>query len=264
VPHRDRYNFITPHFAIGSTNGHYGTHDKLVNIELAAGEDLPVIFLSPDINGHPYGQRRLKDRSGHTKPVHMPLNACSVQDRELLMTTLDLDGSAAEKFEMNVVFPAAASEITLDGKRMSVAKPVEIDAQLGSVVALKAGSGAVAFRLFHADGDPRIVLKADAEGLEFGAARLTSFHKSSPHVRIGLLFLAGKAAQMQELSSALAAATIGDRTEGSTWTAYVKLGGKFLEAARDTATREIIFRRKNGRDIEPKVLTIKGQDRNTL
>ena len=124
-PHRDRYNYVTPDFAAGSASGHYGTHDKLINIELANQRDLPVIYVAPDAIDHPYGKLKSKDRSGHLKPVHAPLNAASVQHKGALLTLLDLDPSALAEtgsFATNVVVPAGADALVLDGKPVKVSK----------------------------------------------------------------------------------------------------------------------------------------------
>ena len=141
-PHRERYNYVTPDFAIGTANGHYGTHDKLVNIELGGGRDLPVIYIAPDAIDQPYGKLKFQDRSGHGKPVHAPLNAISVQEKGTALVLLDLDPSALAEtasFATNIVFPAGADQILLDGEPVSMAAPFEKPAGFGSAVGIRAG-----------------------------------------------------------------------------------------------------------------------------
>src|ERR1019366_1521255 len=72
---RDRYNFVTPDFSIGSTTGDHSPQDKLINIEFAtAKEGFASITVVPDTLDEPYGKSKKPDRSGHSKPFHLPLH----------------------------------------------------------------------------------------------------------------------------------------------------------------------------------------------
>ncbi len=258
----ERYNYVTPEFAIGSANGHYGTHDKLVNIELASNRDLPAIYVAPDATDHPYGRLRYQDRSGHQKPVHVPLNAVSVQHKGALLVLLDLDPSALAEttsFATNIVLPARADRIALDGRPVKVAGEFERAVRLDSVVGVRAGKADLAVRLFAADG--ALVLKADADGLANGALRLTAYHHRGPnkkltatHVRVGILFLAGRlAARARE-------AVIEQSQDASSWKVRAQVGSLTLEAARDLNTRQALYRRVNGTEVASHVLAVNGRD----
>ena len=276
-PGRERYNFITPHFAIGSTSGHYGTHDKLINIELAAREELPAIYIGPDITDAPYGRQRFKDRSGHGKPVHVPLNAVSVQSEGRMLVLLDLNPSTLAEtgtFATNVVIPANADRIAVDGERYSAKAPFTAPARIGSVALVRAGRAAVAIRFFAADGaagyQPEVTLQADADGLSYGAARFSVYHYrgaarklSEEHVRAGLLIEAAQCdteASVKELLARVSSAKIDHSSDRSVWSARASVGGLVLEAARDMAKGRPAHRRIDGKDAPAYVLNVNGKE----
>lgn len=273
----ERYNYVTPEFAAGSASGHYNTHDKLINIELAAREELPAIYIAPDITDAPYGRRKFRDRSGHGKPVHAPLNAVSVQDRGRLLVLLDLDPSkldATGSFATNVVLPARADQLLLDGKPRAARAPFEAAGRVGSTAALRAGQAAVAVRIFAADGaagqEPRVVLQADPDGLSYGAVRLTVYHYRGPeakltdeHVRVGLLFEVAhcdSVTALKELAARVAAAPVEHSRQGQVWAASALLGGVRLEGARDMAAKRPAYRRVDGKAVPARVLNVNGKD----
>ncbi len=278
-PDRDRYNYVTPEFAIGSTSGHYSTHDKLINIELASsGRELTTVYIAPDITDQPYGKLRFQDRSGHGKPVHAPLNAVSVQEKGAVLVLLDLDPSALAEtgsFATNVVLPAAAERIVLDGKPVSVGRGAfENAAGFGSVVGVRSGNAGLAIRVFAADGaggdNARLMLKADPEGLANGALRLTAYHyRGAPrkladtHVRVGILFLARRCTDAQTFASLIETVRttrIEQSEDTAEWRVAADVGGVRLEAARDRQTRNAVRRRVNGQDVRGFVLTVNGRD----
>ena len=276
-PHRDRYNYVTPDFAAGSASGHYGTHDKLINIELANQRDLPVIYVAPDIIDHPYGKLKSKDRSGHLKPVHAPLNAASVQHKGALLTLLDLDPSALAEtgsFATNVVVPAGADALVLDGKPVKVSKGMALAARPDSVLGVRVGNAGVAIRFFQASGIGRqpakFVFQADEAGLAEGAARLTAYHYQGArlklddsHVFAGLLFLVERCpdqAAFRGLLKRAAAVKIESDVDGLIWSVSARGEGPALEVRRNIQTREVLSRRAGGKEVESRVLTVNGED----
>jgi hypothetical protein len=111
----------------------------------------------------------------------------------MLTAVLNLD-RRAEEVATNIVLPAGADQIMLDGAAVSAAKPFEKPAGPESVVGVREGSAAVAIRIFYADGEqPQFVLRADKEGLRWGAARYTVYHHlKEQKIRVGLLIRAAK------------------------------------------------------------------------
>ncbi len=274
--HRDRYNYITPDFAIGSTNHHYGNHDKLINIELGRDPSLPVVYIAPDTTDRPYGKVRTFDRSGHTKPYHLALNAATVQEKGTMLVLLDLDPgaqNAAGTLATNVVMPVRGTSLLLDGRAVAVTAPFERAGRIGSVAAVRAGNAGVAVRVLAAEGfgkyQPEVFLKADPDGFAEGVARLAIYHYrgepvkfAQPHVRVALLFAAGRCASdaaLAELARRAAAAEIKLRDEGNLWIAEALS----LEITRDRQTREIVSRKVNGAPPRSCVLCVNGTDWST-
>jgi hypothetical protein len=200
-PERVRYTYLTPDYAIGHANGDYNAQDKMVSIELASEkENFPAITIAPDTTDQPYGKLKTKDRSGHNKPKHLPLHPEAVQEKGLLRAVLNLDKSA--DLATHIVLPARADRIVLDGGIVKADQPFEKTGGPASVVGIREGNAAVAIRIFHADGDqPRFVLQADPEGLRWGAARYTVYHRwIDRRVRVGLLIAAARCVNDREFA----------------------------------------------------------------
>jgi hypothetical protein len=202
-PTRVRYTYITPDFAMGHANGDYNAQDKMISVELASEKDLfPAITVVPDTTDQPYGKLKSKDRSGHNKPTHLPLHPRIVQEKGMLRAVLNLDKLTPE-VALNIVLPAKADRIVLDGEVIQANQPFEKTGGPASVVGVREGNHAVAIRIFHADGtQPRFVLQADREGLRWGAARYTVYPRSQDkRVRIGILMVAGGCASDREFAN---------------------------------------------------------------
>jgi hypothetical protein len=201
-PERVRYAYITPEFAIGHANGDYNAQDKMISIELASEKpNFPAITIAPDATDQPYGKLKSKDRSGHNKPTHLALHPQIVQEKGMLRAVLNLDKLTPE-VATNIVLPAKADRIVLDGEVIQADQPFEKAGGPTSVVGIREGNAGVAIRIFHADGaEPKFVLKADAEGLRWGAARYTVYHHASGRARVGLLIVAGGCASDRDLAN---------------------------------------------------------------
>ncbi len=230
-PYRDRYNYLTPDFAIGSATGDYGPQDKMVNITLkSAKEGFPEITVVPDVFDEPYGKARRKDRSGHSKPVHLPLHPTTVQEKGALLVMLDLDLSKedAEKIATNVILPAEADEIR----------------QTGSVTGVREGKAAVAIRILAAGAE----LKKD--GLKWKSARLALYHPSrDKHVRTAILFLAAKCENEADFAALLKRAReakVSDTTEAGVWRVKAEMGSLTLEGSRGPTLERMV----NGKPVD--------------
>ncbi|MGA2269502.1 MAG: hypothetical protein ABSH44_13615 [Bryobacteraceae bacterium] len=277
-PYHDRYNYVTPDFSIGSACYHYGPQDKLIDIELASrGPELPAISVVPDTTDQPYGRIKVPDHSGHTKAVHLPLNAVSVQDKGALLVLLDLDSSSKAEtgsLATNVLLPATADRIVLDGRTVSGSAPFEMAASFGSVVGVRSGRAGLAVRIASADGAggqaAGVVLKADPEGLQAGVMRLVAYHyRGAPkelqdtHIQVAILFLAGRCETDSDFASLVQTVRSArlDRTESAAeWKVAATLGGVRLEGARDRTTRAPVYRRVNGSAMPGAALAINGRD----
>ncbi len=150
------YNFVTPHFAIGSTSQEYitNTHSKyypnveskLLNILLGAApptpayvpsnrhRESPAITLVGDWKHQPYGAGPTIHNHG-TNNSHLALHLGAVQRREVLLMTSALDTADALQFNTapggldkyaslttNLLLPADAQEFSLllpGGKKVS-------------------------------------------------------------------------------------------------------------------------------------------------
>lgn len=278
----DRYNYVTPNYAIGSTSSTFTStlgpgptpYDKPINIELASGGDVPAVTVVPDIYDSPYG-----DTIVGSGPKHQPLFPTTVQHRNALLALLDLNPAlevTEGTYATNIVFPAAADDVILDGRRVELAEGVTLPARTDSVLAVRDGGGCVAARLFRVGGidgqQPRVVLKLDADGAEHGAARLAAYQYQGPRKRpttttahVGVAFLAGDCANTQdalELADQVEAMPITEHRTAAAWSVEATTpDGTVLAAGRDLTNRSVAHRTVNGVDmLAPSPLTVNGTD----
>jgi hypothetical protein len=175
----------------------------MIAVELASEKDnFPAITVVPDATDQPYGKLKSKDRSGHSKPTHLPLHPKIVQEKGMLRAVLNLDRLTPET-AVNLVFPAKADRIVLDGEVIQANQPFEKTAGPASVIGIREGNAAVAIRIFYADGaEPKFILQADREGLRWGAARYTVYPRShDKRVRIGILMVAAGCSSDREFAN---------------------------------------------------------------
>jgi hypothetical protein len=257
----DRANWVTADFALGSASANYGPQDKLINLELNTNKPLfPDITVVPDVYDAPYGMRVEPDSQGHLKPDHQPLNPASVQKGGMLLTVLDLDPALAgnvSNFASNIVLPANADSISVDGTNVNLTTPTKIPVTTHSWIGIREGQSAVLIRLFRVDAlgatAPVIVLQSDANGLGYGAARLTAYHYqgnaaapatlSATHLKVGILIIAYNCPNDAEWNSLLAdarASQIIETEPNGTWQVQVQVAGPeggYLQIARNLTNR---------------------------
>jgi hypothetical protein len=275
APNNDRYSYMTPDFVMGSATQNYDAQDKLVSIDLASPLNLPDITIVPDTFDAPYGIIKVVQSNGEDKQVHASLNPTIVQDHGSMLVLLDLDPNgqgSIGSFATNVILPSQAAEVTLDGKTVSTAAVFQTPAAVGSVVGLKAGNSAVAVRLFRADGaggqQPNVVLKMDATGAKYNAARFVVYHYSGAaetlpdkHVRVGLLLFVGAVssdADFTALVDAAKQAPIQDDGGTTNWNVSATVGGTTLAAGRNLSKRTIMYRTVNGQAVTAEHLSVNG------
>jgi hypothetical protein len=271
------YHYLTPDFSIGSTSGNYGPQDMLLAVELASAKDLPIISVVPDIFDEPYGKRRTKDRTGHDKPTHLALNATAVQYEGVMLALLDLDASkapATASLATNVILPAQADAIVVEGAKVAAKEPFERVLKHDSVVGVREGRTGVAIRFVHADAvqeqAPAYRLKVDDAGLKLGAARLIVYHYKGPekkledkHIKVGVLILAGRCEGEPAFAALLRQAreaAIEQTADGSAWKVSARVGERMLEAARDLKKTRLLYQRVDGQEMIAPVFSINGED----
>jgi len=277
-PGQYRCNFITPDFAIGSSSAFYSAHDSELTLELPSPEGkprLPIMSVVADEQDAPYGKPLLQ-RDGHRKPQHLKSAMAVVQDRGTILALLDLapglKNVTQQNVATNVLLPAAADEITLDGQPVSLSEKIDLPAKVGSIVGVRSGMSAAAVLLFRADGHAgapaEVRLKWDQN--EFGQARLDAYHYRGPTikmndtpVRAGLLLLARRCdspEQYHQWLQQLAATPIDQSADPHTWRATAHVGDTTLSVTLDEKKAGPSEAQVQGKDVEPKTLEINGRD----
>jgi hypothetical protein len=266
----DRENYVTPDFALGSASANYGPQDKLINLKLTTTKsNYPDISIVPDTYDAPYGMVVAPDSQGHLKPVHQLLNPASVQKGGLLLTVLDLDPALAgnvSNFATNILLPAKADSISVDGTNVNLSTPTQIPLSEHSWIGVREGQAAVLMRLFRVDAlngvPPQIILQSDAIGLSYGAARITAYHYqgnpaapvvlSPTHLKVGLEIIAYHCASTAEWNSLLAdaqASLLSETEPSGTWEVQVQVPGPeggYVEILRNLVNRQTFTRTGGG------------------
>ncbi len=250
-PERTRTTYVTPQFALGTATADYGPQDKLFAVDFATPKKLPSITLVPDTTDNPYGEEKTKDKSGHSKPHHAPLHPAMVQDEGVALILLDLDPAHEKEggsFTTNLILPAQADEILLDGQRIDGTHPFAREARAGSIIAVRENQAWFVARVFQVDADagaqPSYELRGDEAGLKKGALRyvvrhaggLNFFAKLPHHLRLGMIVEAGAftgEAALQEEINNLSTLRIDQATEGAIWTARTTVHHQSLSVSED-------------------------------
>jgi hypothetical protein len=263
----DRVNWITPDFALGSASANYSAQDKLINLELAAPRSgFPAITIVPDRYDAPYGQS-IPDSLGHLKPEHLPLNPASVQKAGMLLTVLDLDpveAGTVSSLATNILLPAKADWILVDGQRVNLSGPTQIPVGTNSWIGLREEQTAVLIRMFWVDPLnnvlPKLVLQSDSTGLRSEIARLTAYHYqgnapttfAAAHLRVGVIIVAyhcGSDAEWNALQADARNSRITTFESNGMLQVQAQLSGPeggFLQILRSLDNRETFTRVRGG------------------
>lgn len=281
----DRYAFIEDGRAMGSTSetftnvipgmGAPTPYDKSISIS-AVGADPAVGTVSfvPSAGTDPYG----KTYTG-SAPIHVPLHPVAVQERGDLLTQLDLQpaGLRTASFETNILIPAGASAVLLDGVAVGTSNVAETAATLTSTVTVWEGESCIAVRILRADGiegqAPHAALVVDQPGLDVGMARLaiTQFESTvrtaltSDRAAVTLYARTGECtslAEAQTFASQTALAKISQQQSATVHSSAVTTpGGDLLQVGTDIVARDQLFRKVNGVAVlAPSILTVNGTD----
>jgi len=273
---RYRYVYITPDYALGSADGAYEPQDKLFTADYASSHPVITTSILVDTFDQPYGLATQLDRSGHSKPVHLPANLSSVQDKNTALLVYDLNpgrDSVGRSFATNLLLPATANDILLDGKPVTVSSKLDLPAQIGSVIAVRQDTACLAASIWYVDAlqgaPPALHLKADNIGLKNGVFRLVAYHgepatdKGTPdHLHVAVLVrmdkctdAAGLRALAEQVHSAAVTATPGK----DSWTASARLGSLQLALTEDTRQRLPSSRTINGQEMPTPVFAVNGE-----
>ncbi len=276
-----RYTYLTQNFAIGTASGNYGPQDKLFAADLTGSHPLVSITLVPDMFDSPYGVLKAKDRSGHFKVNHLPTHMSAVQEKGTALMVLDLDPNNAlsdsvvkgNSFATNLVLPAHADELILDGNPVKVSSSLNQAAELNSVVGVREGTSCFATRFFYADSlnDKATVfaLKADEVGLGKGAIRFVAYHSSSSlnstntdHLHVGVVAMAIPCADTKAIEAGinqLREAKLEAGASGDKFTATATVGNTRLELTEDLQSRLPIQKKVNGAEVSSPIFAVNGK-----
>lgn len=281
---KDRYNYITPSFAMGTSSFFYEHQDRQVSLMLNSKKDLPVVSVVLDPFNAPYGKVRiLETHGGHYKIMHLRNEVSAVQEKGAVLALMNLSSEAAKKIggsvATNVILPLQADGLYLDGKPVKWDKDV-IPVSRDSVIGIREGRAAVAIRLFHADpameGHPVYYLRND--GARYGAGRLVAYHSRGKDgvtpvkmLRSGVMLLARECANDEEFTRFLQEAQawwFEDAMEGDIWKVTAsgpspnEAGASLaLAAALDIPGKRPAARQVNGDPYDvSKVFTVNGRD----
>ncbi|MGH7179608.1 MAG: hypothetical protein ACREJC_19695, partial [Tepidisphaeraceae bacterium] len=274
---KDRYFYVTSGYAMGSSSCFASGADRKVCFEFVTNKALPVIWVVADMFDHPYGNYKLPNGMLITQHLHDQIAA--VQNKNTLLALMNLRREVADvkhsSVATNVIIPARADAVLLNGKKVPLDKPIEVPVPPDSVVIVFEHGSAVAIKLFDVDGlagqKPGVFLKYD--GNKFGQARLVAYHyKGDRHkmpdeaCRVGVIMLASEIttpAAIESLATRAASAKIESQTNGNLWRVRLVDDQTTLEAGLNTlgsGAHLNVARRINGQDYDPAVFTVNGRD----
>ena len=272
----DRYFYVTEGYAIGSSSATFCPYDKKLTVEFCSPKVLPTIWYVPDFFDAPYGY--VKNRTGQMiKPIHLREQIAAVQEKNAVLALMnlraDVKGTPLPSVASNIIIPARADHVFLDGKLVAMDKPFEAPVNPDSTVIVHEGSAAAVVRFFATDGiagqQPKAFLKYD--GNPWGMARLVVYHYKGTQpvrlpdepVRVGVIMLAGKCsstAELRTLAERAAAAKVEHDVQGRAWRAKLVDGATTLEAGLDLQTGNILTRRVNGNDYSLRIFQVNERD----
>src|SRR5262249_52863672 len=132
---KDRYNYVTPDYTIGSTSAYYGPQDKQIVADLASTKDLSSIAMVNDEFDAPYGQVQTADSTGHLKPTHLKNALAAVQDKSWMTVLSNLapefianPSKTYTNVSTSIIFPSNVDHLYLDGNPIAATPNSTINA----------------------------------------------------------------------------------------------------------------------------------------
>ena len=290
-PGQDHTTFFSQNFAIGSASAEHGQQDRQLSIslaELTTGKTLCDISVVLEHLDSPYGIKKLLDRSGHNKPTHLKNAAASIQDNGTILALLDLAPALnadllknpTPTLDTNILFPANADALFLDGKPLTLAPNETIPITADSWLIAREGKAVAAMRIFLADpvgradgGADRFFIKYDCP--DSRAARLVAYHlnQSKPlavpeaPIRAGILLLARDCPTPEfpiSWNSELHAASLTQSNDNGLWSATFTDNAHQLSAVLNLPRHRPERRTINGIDYQPAIFTLNGEDKTPI
>ena len=275
-PGQDRYVWITPEVSIGSASAFHGFQDRRICAEFASAKRLPIVNFVVDALDSPFGLARAVDRSGHVKPHHVPHVLATVQEKGFLLALMDLSPGIQNgeftNLASNVTLPVRVDQWVVDGRTVNTAKPFALPADSRTVVGMREGKGAIAVRLFAADGckGQGPTWKVEFDGNDFGGGRfLVQHYRGLPGklaegpVRCGLILMAARCeddAAFGAFLKQVGEIELSENDQDDKWEVKAKSGSTVLEAGLDLRRHEITTRKVNGTNWITKILTVNDRD----
>jgi hypothetical protein len=275
-PGQDRYNYITPDFDIGSASAYRGPQDLKIDAEFASAKKLPVVSVVADQFDAPFGILKVADAAGHRKPRHLRELIAAVQEKGAILALQDLSPdlprTETTSIATNIVFPAKADAVYLNGKPVNTDAPFDLPADNKATVCIREGNAALAIRIFTAGGyggkPAEFAVKYD--GNKWSAARLVAYHYRGPAAKLSPAPVrSGVFLDMEHCATGADFAVFIKRAQGikieesnspSEWSATAEIGGTRLSAGLDLELRKIAFRKVNGQEIQPRTLSVNGRN----
>ena len=268
-----RWNWQDQHISLGCTSGAYGPQDKLFATTFAGPADQTQISLVIDAYESPYGLRREKDRSGHSKPVHLPGNLVSVQKEGTALLTLEIAPSAlpadAVGLSINLILPAEGT-IAADRNTARLSEPTSIALAKTAVVTATLHGATFAVRLQLAGGDNpdafSYSLISDADGLAHHAVRLAlkpaiqqPTSKAGP-LRVAFLVTAAEGEDVEAIAARLSHAQLTSTIANDVWEVAARVDSLSLGVKRSVGDRKLIQATINNQKTIAGCLLVNGDD----
>ena len=275
-PSLTRYTYLTQDFAIGFATGSVGEQDKMFAVDLTGEAPLASITLVPDGQDSPYGGEKARDRSGHIKPVHLPLNLSGVQEKGTALLVADLDPTSvvgSPLFATNLLLPSTASRILLDKEAVKISSSLKESFGDNSILGVRSVHSCFVARIVSVDKlngvAPVMELKADSSGLEDGTLRLAIYHAPSrlsaadtTHLHVALLVQATECKDDADLAAAmqrLRDAKVESSEKDGAWQGVAQVGSLKLALQEDLQTRRTANATVNDRPVQTYVFNLNGK-----
>lgn len=268
----DRYNFVTPEWAMGSTSATFTNvipgqggptpTDRAVNIEIGGISGPSTVSILPSAARTPISAG------------HLPLFPSVVQHQNMLLAHLDLDPSLVRTTALstNILVPLGVADVQLDGHKVQLDRPNVVRGSTDSCLFLRVANTSIGLRVIGADvvhpGPLSVNFELDEDGLRAGVGRLVIQHyKGTDVVRprtrnayVGIYIEIGTV--NSDFERRFGAVETGTRARnGARVTTAISTSGDRLEVSSEIARRVTLTRRINGVDFRaPSILTVNGVD----
>ena len=180
-----RTHYLLPDVTLSCSAAHYHNMDFPLTVDFADA-NLSRCYFVPDGRGDPYGRKRIAERSGHMKSLHLrPFFCAAQQTTDALGLAIYRDKDAlppeANSLESHFVLPVGVDGLWIGDRRVEIerGKPLESVVLPGQAVVVRSGTAAAGVRVVwarDANGQPAgVKLVYDPKECD-AAMRLTVKH----------------------------------------------------------------------------------------